>query len=154
MATEVPHAFDSEYEIIDVPVETMPITPPLVIVTTPVLELLHVPPVEVSLKVTTEERHSDVKPVIAPIVGSGFTVIVYITFAIPHVFVFEKVITALPPLIPVTMPLPDTPAVLELQLHAPPDVVSVNVIVDPSQTVEGPEITEIIGKPPIQLSMK
>ena len=50
-------------------------------------------------------------------------------------------ITAVPTPIPVNTPMPETVAIaVEELLHEPPVVASLNVIVDPTQVVDGPPI--------------
>jgi hypothetical protein len=56
------------------------------------------------------------------------------------------VIVVLPVVMPVTPPVPLTDAIaLLLLLQVPPLAVSINTIVDPTHTEDGPEIVEILG---------
>ena len=60
------------------------IPPEGVTVATPVLLLLHVPPVTPSLSVINEPRQTLLAPVMVPAVAPGLTVIVAVSTAVPQ----------------------------------------------------------------------
>ena len=108
--------------------------------------LVHVPPVELSVKAIDEPVQTDVGPDIVPATGSGFTVTPYVAVARPQLFTTVYVAVALPAAMPVTIP-PVLIVATErgVMLQEPPVADSVNVIVDPWQTLVGPEIDPATG---------
>jgi hypothetical protein len=103
------------------------------------IELLavpQVPPATASVNEMLNPEHTVVGPVID--VGLPITVTVAVA-AVPQPV--EYVIVALPALPPVTVPVVFTLAtVLLLLFHVPPATASVNAMVKPEHTVEGPAI--------------
>ena len=121
------------------PVTTPVTTPPEETVATPVLPLLHVPPVSVSPRVSVAPWHSAPAPVIAD--GKGFTVTVAV---LEHpVDVCVKLISEVPPVVetPETSP-PDVMVAMEglILVHVPGVEASVNVVVAPLHTPNRPPI--------------
>ncbi len=118
--------------------DVYPVAEPVValIVATDVLLLFHVPPVERSLKIPEEPAHIAVLPVIGSI---GLTNTGIVT---KQPEVSEYVIVALPPEMPVTIPVkePIVAIALLLLLQLPPAVVSLSAITELSHTVSGPDI--------------
>lgn len=117
---------------------TMPVPEPTV--ATPVLALLHPPPVVASLNVVVCPAHTLSVPVI--VAGRGLTVTV--TKALqPDAAV--QVMVAVPADTPVTMPLdePMIAMVVAPLLHVP-DGVDVSVVVPPAQTVALPEMAGVV----------
>jgi hypothetical protein len=128
----------------------MVVVPPLTPVTTPVVlivaidgELLaHVPPDDPSVRVVVAPTQTDVAPEIAPGgVGALFTTNDNVAGVDPQKLVSVYEMRVEPVLTPVTTPdvlMVAIPGVTELQV--PPAVASVSVIVEPTQTVPGPDI--------------
>ena len=116
-------------------------TPPAIPVALPivpiaVLKLLHAPPDGVAVKVVVPPTHNIVAAAIEVIV-LGFTV----TTAITEHPLLEKLIVEVPVARPVTPPIAFTVAVeLELLLHTPNDVESLNDVTSPKQTLSVPFI--------------
>ena len=128
--------FGIVYVITGVPVAT-PVTIPVpaTTVASPELLLVHMPPLVPSVRGMVAPIQTEVVPVIAA--GDALTVIGVIAL---HPPLMVYVILAVPAETPVTTPVPDITvaiAVLPL-LHAPPDVVLLNVVVKPVQTVAIP----------------
>ena len=125
--------------------------PPLIVVTSPVAEptvaiegvpLLHTPPGAASDNETSELTHAVVAPVIAPALGSGFTVSVVLTAHEPIVYVIAVVPTDTPFAIPDAEPMVATAGVALVQI--PPVTASDNVVLLPIQT-EGKEGMIAVG---------
>jgi hypothetical protein len=124
--------------------EAPPVTNPVAgfTVAHTVLLLLHMPPDEPELNDVISPEHTVVMPVIA--VGNAFTFIVAV--AIQPVAAKVYVIRDVPALTPVATPPPApgpgvivaTPVVALLQV--PPGVASLNVVVEPTQTIVVPVI--------------
>jgi hypothetical protein len=113
---------------------TIPVSEPTVAIE--VLLLLQVPPGVILLKFAVVPTQADKGPVIRA--GSGFTVITAVAMQ-PEESIY--VITVVPAETPVTTPVEGptvATAVFEL-LHTPVPG-AVKVIVDPTQTLPGPEI--------------
>jgi hypothetical protein len=126
------------YVTIDVPVAT-PLTMPvaLPIVATPMLLLLHAPPLVASVSVVAEPTHTPVAP--DTDAGDAITDVTAVAEQpVPSVYV----ITVVPAAIPLTAPVPEPMAAADglLQLHVPPAVVLRNVTMAPVQTLELPAI--------------
>ena len=96
---------------------------------------VHVPAALSLVNAVLEPAHTESVPDIAS--GIGLTVIVAeVMQPVPRVYM----IVATPWVIPVTapaVPVP-TPTVTSVLLHEPPEVASVRMIVDATQTAEGP----------------
>jgi hypothetical protein len=125
------------YEIMDVPAVT-PVIAPVVepMVATPVVPLIHVPPPVASVSVVVVARHIVVVPAIAT--GVGFTVITWAR-PVPHPVLYEIVVVPADTLVTApAVPTVATPVFVLLQ--APYDIASVNVVLDPLQTVNVPPI--------------
>lgn len=75
----VPHPLAAEYDIVAVPAATPDTTPIADTVATPVLELLHVPPVAVFDRVVVLPIQTLSVPVIVPASGIGLTVMLFVT---------------------------------------------------------------------------
>ena len=102
----------------------------------PVLLLLHIPPEVASLNVVVEPWHTPVVPEIAG--GKGLTVIVAVV--LQPVELIVKVIVAVPVPEPVRIPEAEPMLAGPILLHTPPVVASVNVVLDPLQTLAAPVI--------------
>ena len=72
--------------MVAVPEATPPIVPPLT-VATPVLVLLHTPPVATSLNTIVEPAHTVAVPVIVPATGRRLTVTTWVAATVPQPFV-------------------------------------------------------------------
>jgi hypothetical protein len=109
--------------------------------------LLQVPPTVVSLSVEGIPPHTVVIPVIAPIVGNGFTVTGFVATDEPHALVTLYEINAVPPDTPVTMPslLPTLAIATALLLHVPPGTVEKTAIAPVWHTVGAPLIVPADG---------
>jgi hypothetical protein len=116
-----------------------------------VLSLLQLPPgVPLLLNVMIDPGHTEVSPLIAPAFAGAVTVTVVVFSVVPHVFVTEYVIVAVPAATPFTIPVAGsmvTEAVL-LLLHVPPEVVLNNWVLLPAQTVDVPVIAGTTGNEP------
>lgn len=105
------------------------------------LLLLQVPPVPVVDIVALLPRHKALTPVTVGAVGSGLTVTIMVSFAVPQLLVNVYDIMALPPETPVTTPVAETVAtVVLLLLHVPPVVVLPSEVVALWQTMGAPVI--------------
>jgi hypothetical protein len=101
-----------------------------------------VPPGELLLNVDVRPAHILVLPAI--VAGNGLTVTVTVRKQpVGKVYVIVEV----PPLLPVTIPLPEPiPAIEELlEVHVPPAVLSVNAVVCPTQIAVAPMIASGSG---------
>ena len=117
----------------------MPVTTPLnePIVPAAKLLLLHNPPLTASLNDVVNPAHTVEEPIIA--VGAVLTVTVMdVAQPVGKVYVIAAVPTAIPLTTPVEEPTLTAPAPA---LHTPLPG-SVNVIVDPAQTADGPLIDD------------
>ena len=85
VAMAVPQLFVTVYLIVSIPVVTPVTTSPDKV--TMVEELLHDPPEEVSTKVMEFPTQTELKPVIVPADGNGFTVINFTAVVLPYRFV-------------------------------------------------------------------
>ena len=138
------------YLIVSTPAVTPVTTPPRTVAV--VLLLLHVPPGAKSVNVTDEPVQTVEGPVMAPSSGNGFTVTAFVAFVMPHAFVIVYLMVSTPADIPVTMPPigmpltvpPITVACALLALQVPPFVLSVNIIEDPTHTLDGPVMLSTI----------
>jgi len=106
------------------------------------LLLVHTPPVGVAVKATVLPAHTTVPTVEPDITGVGLTVTMVVAKQ-PLGIVY--VITAVPGLTPVTMPEAEPTVAIpgDPDVHVPPDGVPVRLVVDPTQTTDGPVITGI-----------
>src|ERR1043165_1030767 len=124
--------------MVDVPA-ALPVAIPLVPIdaTVPLEELLTTPLTALA-KVVVAPLHTDEAPVIVPALGMGVTVTTVVV--LPPFTVY--VIVAVPPPIPVTMPVraPIVATEVLLLLHVPLEVISPSVIVVPWQNVVAPVI--------------
>ena len=132
------HPNNDVYVIVSAPAampETVP--EPSNTVATPVLLLLHVPPVVPSLSETDEPAHTTVAPAIAD--GSGSTEMIFETV---HPIPIEYVMVDGPDITPDMTPdaEPAVATAVALLLHVPPVAASVNVMVDPIHTADSPRI--------------
>ena len=124
--------------IVDVPPLT-PVTRPVAALTVamPVRLLLHAPPLTASVSEVVRPWHTTGVPSIAE--GAGLTVT---TVAIQQLPGIVYVIVAVPPVTPVTTPVPVTtlavPGAEELQV--PPVTASLNEVVKPTHTLGVPRI--------------
>ena len=144
------------YTTVAVPALFPPIKPGLSSVATVVGVTDHVPPVVVLLSVVVRPTQSVRLPVMTA--GVGVTVTTLVVVQPPT---DAAVIVAVPGVIPVTTPVPDTvaTAVLEL-LHATGLVVVLSVVVLPAHTVAVPVIavgtgvivtTAVVTQPPVEV---
>ena len=123
--------------VIDVVPGVTPVTTPPAddIVATAVLELAHVPPVNVSLKDVVSPKHAFIAPAMTD--GNGFTVTACVLVQpIPSAYVN----TAVPAEIPETLPEPSILALALPPLHVPPAVASDKEVMAFLHTVAVPEI--------------
>ena len=119
-------------------------------VATPVLPLLHTPPVVLSVNVVVWPWHTLMVPPIAVTTGTGLTVTVVLTELLQLPLVTLYVITAVAGLeLPVTTPDTVPPLTVAMPvlplLHTPPVVASVNVVVAPWHTLAVPPIDGTAG---------
>ena len=121
--------------MVDVPAAT-PDTSPVVFTVAFALLLFHVPPGTALLNIVVLPMHTDATPVIG---ATGLTVTVYV---LPHPDK-ESSITTIPGDIPVTMPVvaPIVAVATLVEDHAVPVKEEIKVIVLPSHTLSGPDIT-------------
>lgn len=121
-----------------VPAATPPISPDAeLIVATPVLPLVHVPPDTEFVSVVVAPWHIENVPPKVP--GAGTTVIVRVEKLVAHELLPPYEIVTVPLDTPVTTPPAVTVAmVVLLLLHAPPDPVVVSVVVPDWQTEVAP----------------
>jgi hypothetical protein len=119
-------------------------TPPPVILATVGSLLLQIPPGAELERVIVVLKHTLVGPEMVPDTGNGFTIIVCVVEAIPHILVTTYPIVSWPALTPVTKP-PTTVADELLVVHTPPGAGLVRVMLDASQTLVGPEIVPATG---------
>jgi hypothetical protein len=133
--------------IVSEPAVTPETTPPEVMVAVVGLLLDHVPPATVSDKVTVEDGHTEVAPVIAPANAAGVTEIVEVATAVPQLLVTEYEILATPPATPVTTPVvaPTVATVPSLVLQVPPEAPSVKVLETPAHNVDTPVTVPATG---------
>jgi hypothetical protein len=124
--------------ITDVPLELPLTTPVLLTVATPVLPLVHVPPVAASLSVVEPPSHKVSVPLIDT--GVSFTVIVVVALPQPLENVIADVPCDTPVYTPLVLTIVATP-VLPL-VHDPTDTESDNVAVPPTHTTIVPVITD------------
>lgn len=118
--------------------ETIPVDKPTAAI--PVLLLLHVPPDVASVSVVAVPAHMLAAPLIGE--GEGKTVIDLVTV---HPVPSEYVMRVVPVATPVTTPLREpTLTCAELQLHQPPGIASVRVVLLPVHTADAPMIA--VGK--------
>jgi hypothetical protein len=117
-----------------------PVTTPVdETVASPILLLLHVPPVVVLARVVVEPTHTFTVPVIAA--GAAFTVIGNTALQPPPiVYVIIAVPAPAPETMPVEAPIPAIEGALLDQV--PPEVALVSGVVRPKQTLDAPEIAE------------
>ena len=110
------------------------------------LLLLQAPPGAASVNVIVLPVQTAVGPVMVPVTSAAPTVITALAVADPQLLVTTYVIVSVPGVTPVTTP-PETVAEALLRFHTPPGVASVNVIVEPVQTADGPVIVPAVGIP-------
>ena len=113
----------------------MPVPEP--IVATDVLLLLHIPNGDESLRLVLNPTHTSAVPAIAA--GSGTTVTTAV--ATQPVLATVYAIVSIPAVIPFTTPV--EPPIVAFPLdadHVPPEVVSVNVVEDPTHVPRTPPI--------------
>jgi hypothetical protein len=132
----VPHELVTLYMMVSIPPVT-PVTMPPATVAEALL-LLHVPPATASVRVIVEPMHTLEGPVILP-AFDGLTVTVRVALQPPvNAYIIVDVPVATPETIPEPLPTVATDVLLLVQL--PPAMASLNVIVDPAQTVAGPAV--------------
>lgn len=102
--------------------------------------LSHAPPITLLVNVIFEPGHTLDGPDIVPAVAAGVMVMVFVAYAVPHVPLTAYEMVEVPAVTPFTTPKLLTVALVLLLLHTPPDAVSVNVVLEPAQTVEAPEM--------------
>jgi hypothetical protein len=125
--------------------EVTPATTPPDTVAWPLL-LLHMPPVAALTSVMNVPVHTVDAPTIAPASGTGLTLMVVVAAAVPQLLLTVYAITALPVPRPDTTPVAETEATAGLaDDHTPPGAASVSVMVDPVQTLVGPEMLPAAG---------
>ena len=125
---------------------TRPATPPIADTDVWPVRTAHVPPLTVSLSVTTEPAHTLVAPDMAPAGVMGRMVMGSIAVAVPQLFVAEYWAVSIPAALAVTWPLPSTLAKLLVMLQEPPVVPDeLSVMTDPAQTEAAPEMTPGFG---------
>ena len=100
---------------------------------------LHAPPDTVSVRGVDEPTHTLESPEIVPAAGNGLTVTVLVIVAVPHALKTEYLMVSTPAATPATTPS-ETVAFPLLLVQIPPAAGSVNLIVEPIQTLEGPDI--------------
>ena len=143
-----PLPFVTMYLIVEEPVAT-PVTKPLeLMVAMLVFELLQIPELVASLKVIVLLAQTVVVPEMAATVGFAFTVIVVDTESLhPLAFVTTYLIVVLPALTGVRTPLLLMVATLVVvELHTPPTVALLKVLVLPIQTLVAPVMAATVGK--------
>ena len=148
LAVSEPQVFILLYLMVSIP-STEPVIvadDPVEVKVASVLDALHVPPVESAISVMGEPKQTDVGPLMVPAYTSALTFTVFLATADPQVLVTVYLIVSVPAVTPVTTPsvlvaLP-VPAV---DVHIPPRVLSVNVIVAPGQTLPTPLIAATVG---------
>ena len=148
LAVSEPQVFILLYLMVSIP-STEPVIvadDPVEVKVASVLDALHVPPVESAISVMGEPKQTDVGPLMVPAYTSALTFTVFLATADPQVLVTVYLIVSVPAVTPVTTPsvlvaLP-VPAV---DVHIPPRVLSVNVIVAPGQTLPTPPIAATVG---------
>ena len=122
--------------------------PPVLIVATVVLLLVHVPPLTVELTVVVPPVHTALLPVTVPALGNGLTVIDCVAVLVPQLLVTLYDMVAVPMAPPVTIPDVFTVAiVMLLLLQVPPVTVGVNAVAEPEHTVDAPEMVPADGAP-------
>jgi hypothetical protein len=106
-------------------------------VATAKLALVHVPPAGVELSVVVSPTHKASEPV--NVVGCGLTVTTVVLKHVPT----EYDIVAVPPVTPVTNPVPDPTVAIAvlLLLQDPPAVVFVSVVVAPAHNTPVPAMS-------------
>lgn len=130
--------------IVVVSADIPPTAPPLLMVPTAVLLLLHVPPVLASESVVVEPTQTVDAPAMGS--GSGLTVITLVVVATPQPLVTVYTIVSTPAVTPVTIPEASTVATRVLVLlHTPPVTEPVTVMVLPAHTAVGPDIVPAVG---------
>jgi len=136
------HAVPIWYDIVAVPVAT-PVTMPVVepIVAIPVLLLLHEPPSAPSVSVVVPPMQVIALP---PIAGGAVLTVTTIE-ALQPPMVYN--ILAVPPATPVTTPVAGLTVAVPVaeELHTPPGVPSVSVVVPPTQVSAVPDIAVTAG---------
>ncbi len=88
VATAVPQPLVTEYDMVVVPADapvTIPVALPIAAIV--VLDDVHTPPPAALLRVVVAPAQTAAVPVIAPALGSGFTVPTVVTVAVPQLFV-------------------------------------------------------------------
>ena len=102
-------------------------------------EVLHVPPLMLSVSGVVAPAHTVAVPVIPPAVASAVTVATAVAVALPQPLVTVYDIVVVPAVIPVTLPKPSTvPAAVLLLLHEPLLIASLRDVIDPVQTLAAP----------------
>ena len=127
------------------PAPTPVTTPVLPAVATVVILLAHVPPASASDNVVALSAQTVCVPVIVE--GNGFTVIAFVMIQ-PELKRYDIVVV--PAKIPVTIPEVDpivAAEVLLLDHNMPPELASVNGVVEPTHTEDAPDIAD--GNPVI-----
>jgi hypothetical protein len=146
VATAVPQALVTEYEMVVLPADTPVTIPVLLTVAIAVLLLLQTPPGAPSVNVIVEATHTLVAPVIVPGTGNTLTEKDKVAAAVPQELVTEYEMMTLPADTPDTTPVPLIVATdMLLLLHTPPGVPSVNVVVAPTHTPDAPAIVPATG---------
>jgi hypothetical protein len=124
----------------------MPVTTPVVAETDPTVAiavepLLHTPPVDDSVRMVFRPLHTVVVPINGA--GSGLTVMVEnLAQVVGKVYIMFGVPAATPVTTPVEGSTVARPVLLDV--HIPPDIALVKLIVKPGQTDEGP-VTAAVG---------
>ena len=114
-----------------------------------VLAVDHTPPVVAFAKVVVAPSHTAVVPVIEATEGALLIVTVVVTELVhPFELVNVYVIVAVPADTPLTAPVIEFTVATALfdEVHAPPEVVFVNVVVEPTHALITPPIGASVGK--------
>src|ERR1043165_6087396 len=98
-----------------------PVTTPVPATETSPANAVHVPPAGVPVSVVVVPTHTTDEPVILGEPGNGLTVITRVVVELPQELVVVYVIIAVPPEIPVTLPIQSTMAMpVAPDNHVPP----------------------------------
>jgi hypothetical protein len=140
VATDVPQLLVLEYVITTTPLPIPVTIPVLPTVAISVLLLVQLPPVVALARVVDAPMHNSELPTIVPMAMLSDTVTTIDPVAEPQVSELLYEIRAVPAPVPVTMPEALTVATAVLLLvHVPPELLEVNVVVDPSHNSVVPD---------------
>ena len=106
----VPQLLVTVYDIVVLPTVTGVTTPVALTVATAAAVLSHVPPEDVSVRVSREPIHTVLPPLITPDAGSGLTVTTCVATEDPQALETVYLTVSVPALTPVTTPAMDTDA--------------------------------------------